>query len=67
MDWKRVQAEDPHTNNIMQYVKRNTLSTRKQIGLNQHLKQYSHLKILDGVLRRGTTVKEEERYRKNKM
>lgn len=56
IDWVKVQSMDPDINRITEYVRSKQKPARKEIGRNQLLRQFNHLKLIDGILHRVTSV-----------
>lgn len=61
VDWKRAQYLDPDIRRIAEYVKEKSKPSKKELGPNPLMRQFNHLKLIEGVLHRVTTVDEEEK------
>ena len=58
IDWSRAQNLDPDVKRMIDYVRSNTKPSRKEICSNPLLRQFTNLKLIDGVLHRVTTTDE---------
>jgi len=52
---------DPDICHIAEYVEEKSKPSKKELGPNPLMRQFNHLKLIEGVLHRVTTVDEEEK------
>ena len=53
---------DPDIHRIVDYIRHNQKPSRQDVGPNPLLRQFNHLKLINGVLHRVTSVDEETRH-----
>ena len=62
IDWEKAQSLDPDIHQLLEYIRDSKRPFRKVVGPNPLLRQFNHLKLIDGVLHRVTSVDEEMRH-----
>lgn len=62
IDWEKAQSLDPDIHHVIEYVRNEQKPPKNEIGSNPLLRQFNHLKLIDGVLHRATHIDEETRH-----
>lgn len=62
IDWEKAQSLDPDIHHVIEYVRNEQKPPKNEIGSNPLLRQFNHLKLIEGVLHRVTHIDEETRH-----
>lgn len=62
IDWEKAQSLDPDIHHVIEYVRNEQKPPKNEIGSNPLLRQFNHLKLIEGVLHRVTHIDEETKH-----